>query len=532
MGRIHRLAPEIRAKIAAGEVIEGPASVVKELLENSLDARAGKIVLRIDGAGLSLISVSDDGVGILPDDMPLALERHSTSKLSSEADLLKIKTLGFRGEALASICAVSKVRVISRAKTKGYSIECVQGQIGALKEHPHPRGTTVEVRDLFFNFPVRRKFLPSPSSMLREISRVFISYSLAHPEVHFILIREGREVANYPPGSLKERISQVLGKEFLANLREIETQWGEVKVYGFSSAPGKGRPRPQQFFFLNRRPIYNKELFSAFKTAYSGLIQSPNLPEGVIFLEAPPSSYDVNIHPTKREVKFKEPSLIYRLFRSAIKGDYTSTVPSPASKAMESSTPSYGPAPKSLEFQPTQEEKDFRVLGQARGIFIIVERDDGLYLVDQHNAMERALYEKLKKGKISSQNLLIPVILDLSEEEALLLEQKEEELRKAGFDFQRLSGRSLALKAHPSIIPPERAEKVFLEALKGKDPVLATVACRASVKRGEVLSIERMENIVAELFQSENFHVCPHGRPIIVKLSWEELAKKIGRREV
>jgi len=526
------LAPEIRAKIAAGEVIEGPASVVKELVENSIDAGARKIVLRIEDSGLSLISVSDDGVGILPEDLPLALQRHTTSKLSSETDLLKIRTLGFRGEALASICAVSKMRLISRAGDKSYSVECIQGQIGPIKEHPHPRGTTVEVRDLFFNFPVRKKFLPSPSSILREISRVFICYCLAYPQIHFIFVREGREVANYPPGSLRERISRVLGREFLATLREIENQWGDMKVYGFSSAPGRGRPRPQLFFFLNRRPIYNKEVFSALKIAYSGLLQSPNLPEGVIFLEAPPSCYDVNIHPTKREVKFREPSVIYRLFLSAIKGDYTSKAPSPAPRAVESPPSPYGFSPEKLEFQQAGVEKDFRVIGQVRGIFIVVERDDGLYLVDQHNAMERALYEKLKRGKIPSQKLLIPAVLDLREDEALLLGQREEELREAGFDFQRLSGRSLALRAHPSIIPAERAEKVFLEALRGKDPVLATVACRASVKRGEALSAERMEKIVAELFQWENFQVCPHGRPIIVKLSWEELARKIGRREI
>ncbi len=533
MGQIHRLTEELKAKIAAGEVIENPASVVKELIENSLDASASKIVLRVEEAGLSLISVLDDGEGMEPEDMPLAFDRYSTSKIHRESDLLKIRTLGFRGEALASICAVSKVRLISSTGKGSFAVECQGGEIGPAREFPHPRGTTVEVRDLFYNFPVRRKFLSSPSSLLREITRVFTTYSLGYPEVHFVFIRDGREVRNYPPSSLGERIAQVMGREFLKGLREISGEYGQLRIYGYSSAPGKGRPRPNQFFFLNKRPVYNKEFYGALKAAYSGLIQSPNQPEAVIFLEAPEDSFDVNIHPSKREVKFREPGAIFSLFRVAVKGkEKEGVLKTSPGVVSDFSSPEYSSVVSHDLFVASPREKDYRIVGQVRGLFIVVEREDGLYLVDQHNAMERAIYERLKKGDVPSQPLLIPSVVDLSQEDMILLREKSEELKSAGFSYEELSGDTVVLRAHPSIVSAEKVEEVFLDALRGKEPVLATIACRASVKRGEILSMERMERIVEDLFSLENYQVCPHGRPIVIKFSWEELARKIGRNKL
>lgn len=543
MGKILHLPKNLRLKIAAGEVIESPASVVKELIENSIDAGATSIVVEVEEGGLKRILVRDNGEGIAKEDLPLAVERFSTSKLKSEEDLTRIHTLGFRGEALASICAISKMKIISRVEgDEGYSISCTEGKITPPVNAPHPKGTTVEVRELFFNLPARKKFLPSVSSLFREISRVFQHAALSRPEVHFTLIKDGRELANYPPTpSLKERIASVMGREFLDTLMEIKAQAGGFVLSGYASKKGRGRMRPTQIFFLNSRPIKNRELSIALNNAYSGLLEKPRLPDGVIFLEAPVETYDVNVHPSKREVKFKDKGAIFHVFSLAVKGWRGETSPifstiSESPSSYDSKKEMAGPVETpSITFAKGGEESSeerVRVVGQVKNLFIIAEDKDALYLIDQHNGQERVIYERLVKERGGTNALLIPVVLDLREEDLALLSEKETELRKAGFDFEVLSGGSIVIKGIPSVLPPGEAESSFIEAIRGKEKVLATIACKASVKRGEPLPMELMKTIANQLLQLENPELCPHGRPTLIKLSWADLARLIGRKEI
>lgn len=543
MGKILHLPENLKLKIAAGEVIESPASVVKELIENSIDAGASSIVVEVEEGGLKRILVRDNGEGIVKEDLSLAVERFSTSKLKSEEDLTRIHTLGFRGEALASICAISKMKITSRVEgDEGYSISCTEGKISPPVNAPHPKGTTVEVRELFFNLPARKKFLPSVSSLFREISKVFQHAALSRSDIHFTLIKDGRELANYPPSSsLKERIAGVMGREFLETLMEIKAQAGVFALRGYASKKGMGRVRPTQIFFLNSRPIKNRELSVALNNAYSGLLEKPRLPDGIIFLEVPVETYDVNVHPSKKEVKFRDKSAIFHVFSLAVKGwrSETSTVfssirESPFPYASKKKTVSSGETP-SITFAEEGEkstEERVRVVGQVKNLFIIAEDDDALYLIDQHNGQERVIYERLLKEGGGTNSLLIPVVLDLKEEDLVMLAEKEAELRKAGFEFEVLSGGSIVIKGIPSVLHPGEAESAFIEAIRRKEKVLATIACKASVKRGEPLSLELMKTIAAQLLQLENPELCPHGRPTLIKLSWADLARLIGRKEI
>ncbi len=544
MGKIWHLPENLRLKIAAGEVIESPASVVKELIENSIDAGASSITVEIEEGGLRKILVRDNGEGISREDLPLAVERFSTSKLKSEEDLTKIHTLGFRGEALASICAISKMKITSRTEDgEGSSISCSEGRIGAPISAPHPRGTTVEVRDLFFNLPARKKFLPSVSSLFREISKVFQHAALSRPDIHFTLIKDGRELANYPPSrSLKERIATVMGREFLDTLMEIRAQAGVFSLRGYASRKGMGRVRPTQIFFLNARPIKNRELSIALNNAYTGLLEKPKLPDGIIFIEAPPETYDVNVHPSKREVKFRDKKAIFHVFSLAVRGWKTERTPvfSGISEVQTQYIPDQREVPSSQappitfteEPGETLTEEKVRIVGQVKNLFIIAEDDESLYLIDQHNAQERVIYERLRKEGGGTNPLLIPVVLDLREEDIGLLSEKAEELRRAGFDFELLSGGSVIIKGIPSVLPEGEAEAAFVEAIRGKEKVLATISCKASVKRGQPLPFELMKTIVKQLFQLENPELCPHGRPTMIKISWTEVARLIGRKEV
>ena len=533
MGKIISLPEKVKLKIAAGEVIETPASVVKELMENSMDAGANSITLEIKEGGLKEILLRDNGEGIFPEDLPLALERFSTSKIRNEDDLCRIKTFGFRGEALASIAAVSKIKITSKRKGKeGYSITSEGGQRNEILQSPHSEGTTVEVRDLFFNLPARKKFLPSVSSLFREITKIFQQGALSKPSIHFVMIRDGREVVNFPGvNSLKERISQVMGKNFLSSLMEIRAEAGEFSLYGYSSVPSAGRVRPSQIFFLNGRPVKNREFPIALNNSYSKIMEKPRLPEAIIFVKAPVDSYDVNVHPSKKEVRFKNKDVLFRLFSTAVSGNKKSFTTK--TFVMERGKFYGETSGKKLnqEIEFGKDETNKRVLGQIRNLYIVVEDQDGLYLIDQHNAEERVIYERLKKLKEASKPLLIPFVIDLGKDDRILFNARMEELKKAGFDFELFSGDSVIIKGIPVFLDFDDAEKTFIEALRGKDKVLATIACKSAVKRGQVLSPERMKSIVDEIFALEAPELCPHGRPTMVKLTWNEIGKMVGRKD-
>ena len=425
MNRVRVLRPDVAQKIAAGEVIERPVSVVKELVENSLDAGAGEISVELAGGGKSLIRVRDDGWGMSRDDAEAAFIRHSTSKIESEDDLLSIATLGFRGEALPSIAAVSRLslRTSEGADDPGTLIECEAGRIRSVSDAAAPRGTTVEVRDLFFNLPARLKFLRSDTAELTPIAAYLTNVALAYPGLRLTGAHGSRKFLDCPPvGSLRERIFQVFGKDALERLMEVHHAEAAGCVRGFASAPPLGRPdRRHQLFFVNKRPVRDKTIGAALQQAYRGILEKDLSPEAYLFFEVPPGEVDVNVHPSKSEVRFRRSSDIFQLVLRAVErarlksGGLVEVAPvkAPADRietpavqmglgvpfAVAEAAASFAPAPGEASplTGPGPDEPGRRVLGQFANSYIVAVDGEGLLVVDQHNAHERVLFDKYEE---------------------------------------------------------------------------------------------------------------------------------------
>ena len=534
MARIQRLPLEVSQKIAAGEVVERPFSVVKELVENSLDAGASDVRVELLAGGKRLIRVQDDGAGMSREDAELCFERHSTSKLRTEDDLERISTLGFRGEALASISAVSEIilETSEGREGKGCRIERKGGEIVAVTEIAFPRGTTIEVRDIFYNLPARRKFLRSDQSELGHIVRYLSSVALAYPEVRFSLLHGRREIMNCPRvGSPRERLFQLYGKDVLDRLLEVNYQAGQQSVFGLSSRPPKGRPdRTHQLFFVNRRPVRDRVLQASLNQAYRGFLEKDHFPEAFIFLTLPYEEVDVNVHPTKAEVRFRESQLVFHLLLRSLE---TALAKERGVKEI------YPRAEEAGAFAGVMEKAEFGSTGRPR---LDREGEEGLLVIDQHNAHERVLFDKYKEidaqKKWPRATPLIPVLLDLSPAQVVSLEKNQVLLEEAGFRAEAMGGRTYSLSGFPDIFEAEEARGVLLQLLdeigeeqadqKG-DKMLATLACRTAVKAHEPLAKEKMEFLVDELFRTSNPGVCPHGRPIIVKIGKAEIEKGLKR---
>jgi len=567
MARIKRLPFEVSQKIAAGEVIERPFSVVKELVENSLDAGASEVRVELLAGGKRLIRVQDDGLGMDREDAELCFERHATSKLGSEEDLEMISTLGFRGEALASISAVSEIvlKTSDGRSEHGTQVERKAGEAVAVKDVAFPRGTTIDVKDIFFNLPARRKFLRSEQSELGHVVRYLTGLALAYPEVRFSLVQARREIINCPRvGSHRERLFELYGKDVLDRLLEVDFQEGGGHVFGYSSRPPGGRPdRAHQLFFVNKRLVKDRVLQAALNQAYRGFLEKDRFPEAFLFLTLPYDEVDVNVHPTKAEVRFRESQLVfYLLLRSietallterGIKEIYAKgkgavqalgVMETPARPWKRASRPDYPnqmTLPKSI---PAGEEKGrTRVLGQYLDMYIVAAGEEGLLVIDQHNAHERVLFEKYKEidaqKKWPQKTPLIPVLFDLSPAQVVNLEKNRDLLEETGFRADSMGGRTYSLNGFPDIFEAEEARAALLELLdeieeegpdRKRERMLATMACKTAVKAHEPLAPDKMEFLVDELFRTSNPALCPHGRPIIVKIEKAEIEKGLKRR--
>jgi len=644
-----RILPEAVAnKIAAGEVVERPASVVKELMENSVDAGGERVEVAVEAGGKRLVRVVDDGCGMTHDDALLAFERHSTSKIRSAEDLFQISTLGFRGEALPSIAAVSRLELETRhaSESSGTRVEVAGGRLRDVKEIAWSRGTRVEVRDLFFNTPARRKFLKSESTELGHIATLVTHYALAHFQKSFRLTSLTNEILNVSPvASARERVYQVMGHQLLEQLVEIspverrmsaalaaETaeegeqpeEPGVVRVSGFVSRPEVQKlNRNQIYFFVNRRLVRDRLILHAITEAYRNILPASVFPVALIFLELPASEVDVNVHPSKTEVRFRRAAFLHDLVRDSIRQALVAARPVaafPMPKAARAPSPDLDEAeaaeriseeppllrgaevhvPRSVpaaprgtrDFQlssprpapetgtlplegaalsvyeppvpspPTTVERegevapagsgvsefpaDLHPLGQIQDSFIVATNAEGLWIIDQHVAHERVLFERhlrqRREKKVEGQRLLLPIIVGLTPQQLAAFQDIAEELDANGFEVEPFGQRTVAVKTSPAEIRADEVERLLLEILEsvGREAhglslddlrlkIATSVACHAAIKVNMPLERKKMEWLLRELGRTECPMSCPHGRPIVLRYGLKEIEKAFKR---
>jgi len=590
MPRIHRLPLHLANQIAAGEVVERPASVVKELVENALDAGARRIVIAIELGGKKSLRVEDDGEGMDPADARLAIERHATSKIAGADDLAAIRTLGFRGEALPSIASVSHftLRTRARGSASGTEIRVDGGAVSSEREVGAPEGTSIEVENLFYNLPARRKFLKSDAAEASQISRLTTQMALGYPEVGFSLTSGGRRLLECPPAAgLRERFFQLFGER--GDLIEVRKEAAGLAIHGYVAAlRDEGPVRGAQNVFVNRRIVKDRTIAHAITEAYSVATIKERSPEVHLFVRIPPDRVDVNVHPTKAEVRFLEQSLVHEVLRRAL-GEALGQGPAPelqftpfvpghdeprpmsipgvlagatvgsrwstdTSAAPYTSGPGvWGARPDaratpevSAAPQPSVEIRPMIPLGQFRDTFIIAIDDEGVAIIDQHVAHERVLFERvmetLTTGRLESQRLLTPILIEMSPAERQALAQHTATLDRFGLELEEFGGDSVRLSAVPAILDPaacEAAVRALAGDLEGLDRgsgvqdalrrIAATMACHAAVKANYPLTMEKMRFILEELRRTAYSSVCPHGRPVVLRLSRREIEKNFQR---
>jgi DNA mismatch repair protein MutL len=659
MGRIHVLPEHVANKIAAGEVVERPASVVKELLENSLDAGATRIRVLVEGGGKKLIQIADNGCGMLRDDALLAFERHATSKLKNADDLLAIATLGFRGEALPSIAAVSRLKLETRASDEsgGTIVEIAGGRILRVDEAGLPVGTAISVRDLFFNIPARRKFLKSEATELSHIASLVTHYALAHPDKHFELHSATNAILIAAPvASRADRIYQIFGKDTLNDLLPVAAvlalqhgglppsrgafaargdvtpddakddihaadSVGEIHLHGFASKPEVQKlNRNSIFVFVNGRLIRDRLVLHALTEAYRNLMPPTVFPVVLLFLELPFSEVDVNVHPSKTEVRFRQQTVIHDFVRDSVRAALVKARPAPQfareitarATAQPALTPGAGvtaaepslgiaaadaafalrapaaPRNESLVFggepiqlqanaalpvarfprqsfggpvdrqsaptggtvdpeAPSHEElASLKPLGQVQNSFIIAAGDGGLWIIDQHVAHERVLFEKLLRQRAServeSQRLLMPLILELTPAQQAVFAEISEELGRNGFEVEPFGSRTIAVKTAPAEIEAGELEQMLHELLDHLErerqainletvrrEIAASIACHAAIKINTPLEPTKMDWLLQALSHTECPMSCPHGRPVVLRYSIEEIQRAFKR---
>ena len=592
MARIHRLPPQLANQIAAGEVVERPASVVKELVENAIDAGARRITVHVELGGKKQVRVEDDGEGMDSEDARLAIERHATSKIRRADDLAAIRTMGFRGEALPSIASVSHfvLRTRARGAASGTEIRVNGGTIASTVEVGAAEGTSIEVNDLFYNLPARRKFLKSDAAESAQVSKLVTQLALGHPEIGFALTSAGRTVLQCPPSaSARERLYQLYGDR--ADLIDVMKTAGGLQLTGFIAALAEQGPtRGPQNVFINRRIVKDRTIAHAIIDAYSQASIKERSPEVHLFIEMPADALDVNVHPTKAEVRFREQSLVHEVVRRALMdalgksavpqlqlsaessyarpitpalpgvlagGAYpsrwipdaqrsTPNAPNSQNQAFqeEDSARSAGSALSSVS--SSVEIKPLIPLGQFRDTFIIAVDADGVAIIDQHVAHERVLFErvmeKLSSGRLESQRLLVPLVLELPAAAHQALVGRTSELERFGFDVETFGGTSVRVTAVPALLRTEdcsRALTALAEDLEGLDRgaqvqdalqrIAALTACHAAVKANYPLTYEKMAHILDELRATAYSTICPHGRPVMLRLTRREIEKNFDR---
>ena len=661
MGRIHVLSESVANKIAAGEVVERPASVVKELLENSLDAGSTRIKIQVEAGGKKLIQIADNGCGMVRDDALLAFERHATSKIKNAEDLLSVATLGFRGEALPTIASVSRLHLETRApdEDSGTVIEINGGKIFKVEEAGLPAGTSITVRDLFFNTPARKKFLKAESTELSHIASLVTHYALAHPDKHFELHSATNAILVAPPvAGSSERVYQVFGKDILDQLIPVaamqplervglpqpppwrrndgedqaRVECGEMRLHGFISKPEIQKlNRTSIYIFVNGRLIRDRLVQHALTEAYRNILPPTVYPVVLLFLELPSGEVDVNVHPSKTEVRFRQQSVMHDFVRDSVRAALMKARPVPQfmteitahPTASPSLTPGYRsgsvdsagwrtlstaaapqafalqapvPAPITERFRfgvdgiavegnaalslvrapqivpeviendscapPLPEESEtayefanndlapslasLKPLGQIRESFILAVNHEGLWIVDQHVAHERVLFEQILKQraakKVESQRLLMPLVLELMPAQQAVFAEISEELNQNGFEAEPFGARSIAIKVAPAGVEAAQIEHMLHELLdqfsreeqalnmeKVRARIAASIACHAAVKVNMPLQQNKMEWLLAELAKTECPMSCPHGRPVVLRYSMKDIQKAFKR---
>lgn len=523
-------------KIAAGEVVESSASVVKELVENSLDAEAKEVIVEVQAGGRVLVRVSDDGIGMGVEDALLSLERHATSKLKSIEELSSITSMGFRGEAIPSIASISKFSILTSEGGEGVLVRVEGGKRIGCDPAVRPRGTTVEVKELFYNMPARKKFLKSPSADENEIVKVFVNEALARPDVKFQLIVNQKSMFLLQPSEASGRIEGALGSSYFRELLPLNRSEGHYHLGGYIGKPSAVRPnRAGQYLFLNGRPVSSPYLSWALKEAYSTHLPSGRFPIATLWLTLPPEEVDVNVHPQKREVRLRYEAEIKRLLFQAVHDALArDRTPHPASWVMESLSPlpwEYVPAeraPEPIEAPlplPAEKPRPPVVLATMKG-YILAETPgkEGLSLIDQKRAHARVLYERLSKGgKIEKTALLIPLTLEFPPDEAAQLKEQLHDLGQLGFEIREFGPHTFAVDAYPALYSANSIKKVLSDSFR--DDQWAKRATSLSISSDKCLSKEEACHLVADLFSCEHPWESPLGKPTIAHLDPEHLTK-------
>jgi DNA mismatch repair protein MutL len=576
------LEPALAAQIAAGEVVERPASVVKELVENSLDAGCSQISVEIKGGGVEQVRVTDDGEGIPAQEVTLAFQHHATSKLINPEQLDAIATLGFRGEAIPSISAVSHMTMTTRpaSASAGHRVEYHWGQPVREGAQGCPPGTSVTVSKLFGNLPARRKFLKSSSAEAARIRDLIDRYALAYPGVKFQLVVDGRvSLVTTGTGKTNEALLAIYGADVATEVLEVlgEDQEGSYQVSGFISAPRLTRAnRTYLTFFVNHRWIQNRLLSFAVEEAYHGLLPERRYPLSVLNLDLPYAEVDVNSHPAKREVRFRDERKVYSTLQRAVRAALMAHAPVPEvqrsspmpnyqqgtgaaspgffrnafdSRASQNTAPqsSYGgdvPLPAHLAFTPQQALPSLNVIGQVKLTYIVAEGPDGMYLVDQHAAHERVLFDRIRRRSAEqspeSQPLLAPTTLELTPAQTETFQENADFLKAYGFEVENFGGNSYLLRAVPSVLShrdPAQSladilDMVSFEGLlrQHEDVLAATIACHSAIRAGKSLTLAEMQGLLEQLEVTDNPHTCPHGRPTLIHFSEYQMEREFGRR--
>jgi DNA mismatch repair protein MutL len=561
------LDPRVVSQIAAGEVVERPASVVKELVENALDASATEIAVEARGGGTDLIRVIDNGLGIPADQVELAFQRHATSKVSSLDDLEHIESLGFRGEALPSIAAVAEVEMVTRSAdgANGAWVRLDGGGVVERGSRGRSRGTTLTVRHLFRRVPARLKFLKSPATENSHMAAVVSQYALAYPGVKFALLIDGKTTLRTPgSGNLIDSLIEVYGLEIARGVIPLGgyNNWAggksEIRVGGMVGVPSLSRNnRNYLSFFVNRRWVSSRLLAWAVEEAYHGLLMTGKHPVAVIDITLPPNGVDVNIHPAKSEVKFRDERAVFIAVQKAVRQALVSATPVPR---MEEVAVRYGAPPaqhkpaarspwEDVTRQPDTPSPPaqiplltlpvLRVLGQLETSYIIAEGPDGLYIIDQHAAHERIRFEEIRKQRecqgVVVQGLLEPVPFEVSPRQEAVMKSHYHELANFGFSLEPFGGRTYLVRAVPAVLSDRDWRGVLVEMLDGAiggnwtERLMVSLACHSAVRAGQVLSESEMRELVAKLAETALPHTCPHGRPTMIHISAERLKKDFGR---
>jgi DNA mismatch repair protein MutL len=555
VGRIRKLPDHLVNKIAAGEVVERPASVVKELAENALDAGAGVVTVDLRDGGTTLVRVTDDGAGMTADEVVLALERHATSKLPRDDDLDAIATLGFRGEALPAICAVSRFTIVSRPREspEGLRVSGAGSTIAQRLLVPAEPGTAVEVTDLFFNTPARLKFLKAPATELAACLRLLAHLAVAHPGVHVRASHGPRPVLTAPPArDLRGRVAALWGWDIAGRLLDVERSEQGLSVRGVAAPPDLTRGgRDEVIVVVNGRPVRDPALVAAIVQAYRPLLPRDRFPLVALTLTLPRTDVDVNVHPTKAWVRFRHPRLVHETVaaavgealrqRAVVPGVDLAPTPGPVMPA---------PAPVggqgALFAEPARSYQTAalgRVLGQAQDTFIVAVSDAEVFFVDQHAAHERVLFDRLQAdvtaARQPAQVLLFPEPLALAPAGLTLLERSRPDLERLGFAFEGVGGDAVVLRAVPAVLEGDEPRRLVeavvdeLASIKAGEPVLdralALVACRAAIKANTPLEREQMDHLLAELAATAAPYFCPHGRPTMSRISLLDIRREVRR---